>query len=114
MKNNLQNDKRSANENQITIDPICGMITTPEHNAGSVEYQGKISILFGTAIAVFRYSGGAGQNKDRRDSFFLKDSDCSAQHQPRRRLEQKPASKVSLVFEDERYERKVLLRRPSP
>ena len=71
-------------------------------------------ILFGTAIAVFRYSGGAGQNKDRRDSFFLKDSYCSAQHQPRRRLEQKPASKVSLVFEDERYERKVLLRRPSP
>lgn len=42
MKNNLQNDKRSANENQITIDPICGMTATPEHNAGSVEYQGKI------------------------------------------------------------------------
>ena len=62
----------------------------------------------------FDIRGGAGQNKDRRDSFFLKDSDCSAQHQPRRRLEQKPASKVSLVFEDERYERKVLLRRPSP
>jgi Cu+-exporting ATPase len=37
---NIGNDV--LEENQVTIDPICGMTATPEHNAGSFEYQGKM------------------------------------------------------------------------